>query len=151
MIHVDANPQNLGRVVPASVAVNADSRVFFDRLIHDAAAIRRPGDPSLVKRIARFRESDRRANAKVEITERVDPMAFLLQLRAELGPDELIFVDVTASTHWASEAIELSGPRRYFTPANNQSMGWAIPAALGAAGRSGPTASSRRSRVTAAS
>jgi acetolactate synthase-1/2/3 large subunit len=44
----------------------------------------------------------------------------------------LIFVDVTASTHWASEAIDLAGPRRYFTPANNQSMGWAIPAALGA-------------------
>ena len=49
-----------------------------------------------------------------------------------LGPDELIFVDVTASTHWASEAIEVRGPRRYFTPADNQSMGWAIPAAIGA-------------------
>ena len=49
-----------------------------------------------------------------------------------LGPDELIFVDVTAATHWASEAIEVQGPRRYFTPANNQSMGWAIPAAIGA-------------------
>ena len=48
------------------------------------------------------------------------------------GPDELIFVDVTASTHWASEAIEVQGPRRYFTPADNQSMGWAIPAAIGA-------------------
>src|SRR5207249_11301221 len=52
--------------------------------------------------------------------------------RQALGPDELIFIDVTASTHWASEAIEVSGPRRYFTPANNQSMGWAIPAAIGA-------------------
>ena len=49
-----------------------------------------------------------------------------------LGPDELVFVDVTASTHWASEAIEVQGPRRYFTPADNQSMGWAIPAAIGA-------------------
>ncbi len=26
----------------------------------------------------------------------------------------------------------MQGPRRYFTPANNQSMGWAIPAAIGA-------------------
>ena len=41
-------------------------------------------------------------------------------------------MDVTASTHWASEAIEVQGPRRYFTPADNQSMGWAIPAAIGA-------------------
>ena len=132
VIHVDANPDNIGRNLPASVGVHADARVFFDRLVREASAVRRPADPGLVKRIARHRESDRRANARVAITQGVDPMAFLLQLRAELGPDELIFVDVTASTHWASEAIELPGPRRYFTPANNQSMGWAIPAAIGA-------------------
>ena len=39
---------------------------------------------------------------------------------------------MTAATHWASETIEVPGPRRYFTPADNQSMGWAIPAAIGA-------------------
>ena len=39
---------------------------------------------------------------------------------------------MTASTHWASETVEVQGPRRYFTPADNQSMGWAIPAAIGA-------------------
>ena len=132
VIHVDASSNNIGRNVPACVGVNADARLFFERLIQDAEFVRRPSNPSLVKRIAHYRELDRRANAKVEITQGVDPMTFLLQLRCALGPDELIFVDVTASTHWASEAIELEGPRRYFTPANNQSMGWAIPAALGA-------------------
>jgi acetolactate synthase-1/2/3 large subunit len=59
-------------------------------------------------------------------------MFLLTQMRCALGPDELIFVDVTASTHWASEAITVQGPRRFFTPANNQSMGWALPAAIGA-------------------
>ena len=132
VIHVDASPNNIGRIVPACVGVNADARLFFDRLIQDAEAVRRPANPALVKRIARHRELDRRANAKVEITEGVDPMTFLLQLRCALGPEELIFVDVTAATHWASEAIDVEGPRRYFTPANNQSMGWAIPAAVGA-------------------
>jgi acetolactate synthase-1/2/3 large subunit len=28
--------------------------------------------------------------------------------------------------------MTVQGPRRYFTPANNQSMGWAVPAAIGA-------------------
>ena len=59
-------------------------------------------------------------------------MTFLVNLRCMLGPDELFFIDVTASTHWASESVEVCGPRRYFTPANNQAMGWAIPAAIGA-------------------
>ncbi len=132
VIHVDANPNNIGRNVPACVGVNADARLFFDRLIRDAGAVRRPVDPGLTRRIAHHRAVDRRENAKVRITQGVDPMAFLLQLRAALGPDELIFVDVTTASHWAAEAIDLAGPRRYFTPANNQSMGWAIPAAIGA-------------------
>lgn len=132
VIHVDANPHNLGRNVPVHVSMCADARVFLDRLIADGDTIRRCPEPSLVTRIKKDREVDRCENTRVQIHAAVDPMVFLTQLRASLGPEELIFVDVTASTHWASEAIAVPGPRRYFTPANNQAMGWAVPAAIGA-------------------
>ncbi len=79
-----------------------------------------------------MRQVDRCEAVRIKIEPCVDPMFFLSQFRCVLGPDELIFVDVTAATHWASEAIDVQGPRRYFTPADNQSMGWAIPAAIGA-------------------
>ncbi len=52
VIHVDANPNNIGRNVPACVGVNADARVFFDRLIQDA-----DGGPSA--RRPRARQADR--------------------------------------------------------------------------------------------
>ena len=132
VIHVDACATNIGRNVPTCVAVNADSRVFFDRLIRDADAVRRPANPALWRKIAHNRDVDRRANGRTEITQGVDPMTFLMHLRCALGPEELIFVDVTASAHWAAEAIDVAGPRRYFTPANNQAMGWAIAASIGA-------------------
>ncbi|WP_406696099.1 thiamine pyrophosphate-binding protein [Singulisphaera sp. Ch08] len=132
VIHVDANPHNLGRNVPTCVKLCADSQVFFDRLLADAPSIQRPPSPPLLKKIKDVRQVDHRENSVPKITRGVDPMYFLTQLRYALGPDELIFVDVTASTHWASEAISVQGPRRYFTPTNNQSMGWAIPAAIGA-------------------
>jgi acetolactate synthase-1/2/3 large subunit len=132
LIHVDINPLNLGRNVPAHVTVCADARVFLDRLVADGEAIRRPPCPELLQRISRFRQVDRCEAATVRISPCVDPMYFLSQLRSALGPDELICVDVTAATHWASEAIEVPGPRRYLAPADNQSMGWAIPAAIGA-------------------
>jgi len=132
LIHVDANPKNLGRNVPASVCLNADARVFFARLLADAGSIQRPADPRLWQSIRSDRDVDRCENRTIRVTEGVDPMAFLVTLRNLLGPDELFFIDVTASTHWASESVEVSGPRRYFTPANNQSMGWAIPAAIAA-------------------
>jgi acetolactate synthase-1/2/3 large subunit len=132
LIHVDVNPQNLGRNVPAHVTLCADSRVFLDRLLVDGAAIRRAPCPPLWQSIQRSREVDRCEAATVRIAPCVDPMYFLNQFKTALGPDELIFVDVTAATHWASETIEVQGPRRYVTPADNQSMGWAIPAAIGA-------------------
>jgi acetolactate synthase-1/2/3 large subunit len=34
--------------------------------------------------------------------------------------------------HLAAEAFEVSKPRTYFNPTDNQAMGWSIPAALGA-------------------
>jgi acetolactate synthase-1/2/3 large subunit len=132
LIHVDINPQNLGRNVPAHVTLCADARAFLDRLALDAETIRRAPCPELWQKISRFRQVDRCEAATVRIAPCVDPMYFLSQLRTALGPDEIICVDVTAATHWASEAIEVPGPRRYLAPADNQSMGWAIPAALGA-------------------
>ena len=132
LIHVDANPHNLGRNVPAHVKLCADSRVFLDRLLADGNVLSRCPDPDLHARIKKDRGVDRAENTRVQIPCAVDPMVFYTQLRQLLGPEELIFVDVTASTHWASETIGVPGPRRYFTPANNQAMGWAIPASIGA-------------------
>jgi len=71
-------------------------------------------------------------NWQVEVKNGVDPMLLLLELQRILAAEDLVFVDVTASVHWAAEAIEVQGPRRFFTPSNNQSMGWAVPAAVGA-------------------
>jgi acetolactate synthase I/II/III large subunit len=132
LIHVDVNPQNLGRNVPAHVAVCSDSRVFLARLPSDGDDVRRAPCPALWQHIQNLRHVDRCEAATVRIAPAVDPMFFLSRLRAALGPDELIFVDVTAATHWAAETLEVPGPRRFFTPADNQSMGWAIPAAIGA-------------------
>ena len=132
LIHVDVNPHNLGRNVPAHVTLCADSRTFLDRLLADGPTLRRCADPALHARIKKDRAVDRAENSRVQIPCAVDPMVFYTQLRQLLGPEELIFVDVTASTHWASETIDVPGPRRYFTPANNQAMGWAIPASIGA-------------------
>ena len=132
LIHVDANPNNLGKNVPADVCVTADSRLFLDRLLADSALIRRNPDPKLWKRIAARRAVDRCQYQQPRIVEGVDPMFFLVQLRQFLGPEALLFVDVTTAVHWAAEAVDVCGPRRFFTPANNQSMGWAVPAAVGA-------------------
>jgi len=132
LIHVDANPKNIGRNVKTAVGVNADARVFLQRLLADGANVARTTDPKLQRTIARERQSDFAENHSAQVHQAVDPMLFLTELNQAIGTEAMAFIDVTAATHWASEGFVVSGPRRYFAPANNQSMGWAIPASIGA-------------------
>jgi acetolactate synthase-1/2/3 large subunit len=132
VIHVDANPQNLGRNVFTTVKLHADARLFLDRLVSDGAAIARTERAGLIHRIRHNRGVDLCENSTVRILCGVDPMTFYLKLRETMASEDLLFVDVTASCAWAAEAFSVEAPRRYFTPADNQAMGWAIPASLGA-------------------
>jgi acetolactate synthase-1/2/3 large subunit len=132
VIHVDANPQNLGRNVHTTVKVHADAGLFLNRLLADAAQIQRPANFGLTQRIRYNREVDLCENTTTRIRCGVDPMNFYVKLRETMGRDDMVFVDVTASCAWAAEAFSVDAPRRYFTPADNQAMGWAIPASLGA-------------------
>jgi acetolactate synthase-1/2/3 large subunit len=132
VIHVDVNPNNIGRIVKTEVCVHADAGVFLSRLLDHADAIRRPPDNDLVAHIRQWKCEDAQENAKCYNRCGVDPMAFILALRKATSPDALVFVDVSCSEHWAAEAFTVFQPRTYFNPTDNQSMGWSIPAALGA-------------------
>jgi acetolactate synthase-1/2/3 large subunit len=133
LIQVDANPHNLGQVVKPTVCVAADSGLFLDHLLAHEDVLQRPADGHLMARIKQGRAEDHKKNAEVYGGKcGVDPMLFLLTLRRCTTPDALTFVDVTQSEHWAAEAYGVFQPRTYFNPADNQAMGWSIPAALGA-------------------
>jgi acetolactate synthase-1/2/3 large subunit len=132
VIHVDINPANLGRIVPAEACVCADAGLFFDRVLAAADQVRRPCDAALAARIRRWKADEARENARRYARCGADPMAFLLALRKATCPDALTFVDVSAAEHWAAEAYTVRQPRTYFNPTNNQAMGWSIPAAIGA-------------------
>jgi acetolactate synthase-1/2/3 large subunit len=132
MIQVDANARNLGAVVKRAHCVHADAGVFLTRLQEHADILRRPPNCALAERIAGLKRQEYARNAQVHAKCGADPMAFVLALRRCLPTDALVFVDVTATEHWAAEAYTVCQPRTYFNPTDNQEMGWSIPAALGA-------------------
>ncbi len=130
IIHVDINPNNIGRILKTEVCVNADAGVFLSRLLDHADEIRRPPNNDLVACIRQSKCEDAKENAKCYNRCGVDPMAFVLALRKATCPDALAFVDVSCSEHWAAEAFTTFGPRTYFNPTDNQSMGWSVPASI---------------------
>lgn len=133
VIHVDANPQNLGRVLRTDVAVHADAGVFLGRLLACAPSIRRGTDHHLHGRIRTAKADAARELAAVPAAKNgVDPLALIAAIRRATPDDGLFFVDVTVSEHLAAEHYRVCRPRTYFNPTDNQSMGWSIGAAIGA-------------------
>jgi len=132
LIHVDANADNLGRIMRTSVCVHSDMEIFLGQALMVADHLRRPTNSRLIDDIQRTKAQEARCNADIRSTCGVDPMAFLLALRRLSACDALAFVDVTVSQYWATETFTTSQPRTFFNPTNNQVMGWSIPAALGA-------------------
>ncbi len=132
LIQVDANPNNIGRVVKPSVCVNADAGLFFERVLAAADDVVRPPDAALAGRIRDWKAAEAKERCRRYARCGADPMLFLLALRKATCPDALTFVDVTCAEHWAAEAYTVCQPRTYFNPTDNQAMGWSIPAAIGA-------------------
>jgi acetolactate synthase-1/2/3 large subunit len=132
VIHVDANANNLGRIVKADVCVHTEAGAFLGRLNECAGQVARGPNNALVADIRQWKSAEAKVNATCYARCGVDPMAFILALRKAACADALFFVDVTCAEHWAAEAYTVVKPRTYFNPTNNQAMGWSIPAALGA-------------------
>jgi acetolactate synthase-1/2/3 large subunit len=106
--------------------------VFLNELLQHSDAIGRTSKKDVAVRLARYRQDDRAEHGKVYATCGVDPVAFLLALRRAMCADGLLFVDVSVTEHWAAEAFPVTRARTYFNPTDNQSMGWTVPAAIGA-------------------
>ena len=125
-------PNNLGRILKTEVCVNADAGVFLGRLLEHADEVRRPAEQRSRRPHPPVEMADANENAKCYTRCGVDPMAFVLALRKATCPDALMFVDVTVFGTLGRRGVHDLRPRTYFNPTDNQSMGWSIPAALGA-------------------
>jgi acetolactate synthase-1/2/3 large subunit len=132
LIHVDACENNLAKVMKTTVCVHADAGVFLSKLLAHADDVGRPACAELAANIRKWRAADAAEYAKIYAKCGVDPVAFLLALRQAICADALVFQDVSVVEHWTDEMFEVFQPRTYFNPTDNQSMGWSIPAALGA-------------------
>jgi acetolactate synthase-1/2/3 large subunit len=130
VIHVDANPANLGRILPADVCVAADAGLFLERVLA-TDHVARKSDARFRDHVHKLKCMDREAANRTYAKCGVDPLALILALRRTLDEHAMLFVDVCLAEHLACESFTAYHPRTYFCPADNQAMGWSIPAALG--------------------
>jgi len=130
LVHVDVNPDVLGRNFPAAVAVPADAGEALAALLRLLAV--RERDAALELVIAdghrRTREEQRRPGDGA----RVSPAALFDELQRVAGRDAIFTADSGNGTFLAMEHLRLEAPGRFLAPVDFSCMGYAVPAAVGA-------------------
>lgn len=131
LIHVDIDPDVLGRNYPAVVPIVADAEAFLIALI-DRLDERRPQDVELRDRIRSGHEDVIEEWEARTGGELVTPYHLLRVLQAELGPETVYTTDSGNGTFLAMEGLRLTQAAKFLAPVDYSCMGYAVPAAIGA-------------------
>ena len=129
-IHVDIDPHELGAKLRPDVAVRADAKEFLRRL--NAARPARPDLRAWRAVLAGYRRDFPEVETPVRAGE-VNPNRFIQLLSEHSAPGDIICSDVGQNQMWTAQSFRLKKGQRLLTSGGMGSMGFALPAAIGAA------------------
>ena len=119
IVQIDIDPGQIGINYPAAVGLIADAKAALRRFLTDLPAAC-AGDWSDVW-------------PKAHAAPRVRPEWLIDVLRAELPDDGVVFTDASEMGYRMHFDYPAYAPRTFFYPSNYIALGWALPAAIGAA------------------
>ena len=132
IVHVDCEPGELNNRVTGCIAIPSDLQSFLHGAVENLAAAGRPEWAAWRAEIAalRVQYDDRRELAG---TKGINPNIFMHQLSAVSRAAGAYVVDVGQHQMWAAQSIEVQSDQRWITSGGLGSMGFALPASIGAA------------------
>ncbi|WP_028062496.1 biosynthetic-type acetolactate synthase large subunit [Solirubrobacter soli] len=133
IVHIDVDPSEIGKIVTAHVPVVGDAKLSLSALIECYGKL--DADPT---RLAEWWRRIRGWQAAHPLREPepaepgcVAPEFALDRLAASLG-DAIVTTDVGQHQMWAAGRLGFETPRRWITSGGLGTMGFGLPAALGA-------------------
>ena len=130
VIHLDISPEQLGRHFPAAVMLCGDAKVTLRRL----AELSAPRENRVWVAETQARVRDWRADVepmRASDAAPVRPERICAEIGEALPADGAIVVDTLQASIWAGSMVALGGPRQRFVRCGG-SLGWGLPASIGA-------------------
>ena len=130
-IHVDIDVRELGKLRRVELGLRGDVSAFvraFAPLVETA----RPERDAWLARIAALRARHGLPAVRCD-PEQLSAQALLEHLGTRLAADTVITTDVGQHQMWVAQSLPIRGPRRLLTSGGLGSMGFGLPAAIGAA------------------
>lgn len=130
--HVDCEAGEINNRLKGCHAILADLPSFFKAVMRIAAASTFPDRTNWISEICKLRESWPDTTELRDI-KGINPNEFMQQLSASSRLASSFLVDVGQHQMWAAQSLKLETNQRFLTSGGMGAMGFALPAALGAA------------------
>lgn len=136
LIHIDIDPQEIGRNFPVAIGAQADLKKALTVLNRVARRLypKPKNNPDLKQEITEYRKSFKASNLKLEesIDYPMSPQRILADVREVLPQDAIITTDVGWNKNGVGQQFPIYTPGSILTPGGYATMGFGSPAALGA-------------------
>jgi acetolactate synthase I/II/III large subunit len=132
IVHVDCEPGEINNRVSGCIAVHSELKPFLEGALRNLHCTGRPEWLAWGAEIGGLRErfDDRRELSNIE---GINPNIFMHQLSAVSQAAGAYVVDVGQHQMWAAQSIEVQEDQRWLTSGGMGSMGFGLPASIGAA------------------
>ena len=136
VIHIDIEPQEIGRNYPTEIGVVADAKAALRVLTRIAKEMYPNGFDRTKKKveIAEFRTAFKSSNKEMQISPAFPmmPERILADTRKALPKDAIITTDVGWNKNGVGQQFDILTPGSILTPGGFATMGFGPPAAIGA-------------------
>ncbi len=144
-IHIDVDPAEISKNIPAHIPIVGDAKRVLSKLVVEYRALG-PDASRLDEwwgRIEGWREKHPLRYEDSGDSE-IKPQFMIQSLYEATGGDAIVASDVGQHQMWTAQYFDFKGPRRWINSGGLGTMGFGLPAAMGAqvAGRTRPSSAS---------
>jgi acetolactate synthase I/II/III large subunit len=129
IVHIDIDPAEIGKNIDTRLAVVADCHQFLDALLDKALPL---SYPEWLAQVRTIRSESAYSNFSESASQTIHPPSLLRQLGRSCPPDTIVTTEVGQNQIWAANHYPIRQPRTFLSSGGMGTMGYGLPAALGA-------------------